>query len=137
MGDIGKRIKIARKYKGLSQDELAKRIGVAQQNIARWEKGERIPGAKNLIKISKALDVSIDWILTGESSFMVKDGKKSKEKEDIIQFVLEDPEMKNLFVFLSHISLNFRKKIDKLIKTGFTYKEALLFLAIKYLKEKE
>lgn len=60
-------IRIARENKGLSQDDLADLIEVSQQTIGKIEKGI-IKNPRNIKKIASALDVSIDWLLTGGNS---------------------------------------------------------------------
>jgi transcriptional regulator with XRE-family HTH domain len=49
------RIKIAREVNDVSQVELARRIGVQQQQISQWENGEIAPGQDSLTKICNAL----------------------------------------------------------------------------------
>lgn len=46
MSDIGNAIRIARKYKGLTQEELAKLAGISMMSIRRYESGERMPTEK-------------------------------------------------------------------------------------------
>ena len=43
MSDIGNAIRMARKYKGLTQEELAKRAGISMMSIRRYESGDRMP----------------------------------------------------------------------------------------------
>lgn len=52
-----------REAAGLSQVQLALRLGVSQGTVARWESGERVPQAANLIKISKTLGCGVDALL--------------------------------------------------------------------------
>lgn len=56
---MGEKLKAARKAAGLSQAELAARVGCYQKDIARWEAG-REPGALTLKKLAQALGCSID-----------------------------------------------------------------------------
>jgi transcriptional regulator with XRE-family HTH domain len=62
---MGARIVEAREKKGLRQAELAREIGVIVTTMWRYERGECAPGADVLRRIAEALDVSIDWIVTG------------------------------------------------------------------------
>jgi predicted RNase H-like HicB family nuclease/DNA-binding XRE family transcriptional regulator len=48
-------IKIARERAGLTQDELAQRLGVRQQYISRYEKGVVVPSADRFLKLFEAL----------------------------------------------------------------------------------
>lgn len=47
----------------ISVNELACRIGVTRQQIARWRKGTSEPGATNLMELCKVYQVSADYIL--------------------------------------------------------------------------
>lgn len=65
MNDIGDRIKYARELRGLSQEELAERSGVSQTSITDVERG-RSKMPRGLNKIAKALQVSVEWLMTGD-----------------------------------------------------------------------
>lgn len=49
--------------KGLSQEELAKKVFVTRQAVSRWENGETIPNVETLKILSKFFDVSINTLL--------------------------------------------------------------------------
>ncbi|MDD7112940.1 MAG: zinc ribbon domain-containing protein [Lachnospiraceae bacterium] len=52
-----------RTKKGMSQDELAKKIMVTRQAVSRWENGETVPNTETLKLLSKEFDVSINTLL--------------------------------------------------------------------------
>ena len=52
--------KFYRELRGLTQSELADKIGAYQKDICRWETGERNPDIESLKKLSIALDCKID-----------------------------------------------------------------------------
>lgn len=56
-------IKEMRTKRGLTQKQLADRLGVKQQNISDWERGERSPSVKNLKKLADALNCRIDDLI--------------------------------------------------------------------------
>lgn len=60
------RIKLARDKKGWSQAELARNAEITPAAVNQFEKGSRKPNMPILLKLAKALDVSIDY-LVGES----------------------------------------------------------------------
>lgn len=61
---IGNNIKRARELKGLTQDELAKRMGYkSRSTIARIENGDNDVSQSKLKKFAEILDVSIDFLL--------------------------------------------------------------------------
>ncbi len=65
---IGERIRRARKAKGFSQADLAKRIGVTQPAIANWESGVHDPRRLALAKLADVLDAPLDWLAAGDRS---------------------------------------------------------------------
>ena len=56
-------IKILRKQKGLSQEELSIKLNVVRQTISKWEQGLSVPDAEMLVSISEALDTSVSTLL--------------------------------------------------------------------------
>lgn len=63
MDDIGASIRSFRKAAGLTQPELAKKIGVSHAAISYWENGVNIPNVKDCWKLADALSVSIDELV--------------------------------------------------------------------------
>ncbi len=60
---IGQRIAQFRKAKGLSQEDLAERVGVSRQAVSKWELDQALPDAEKIIALAAALGVSTDQIL--------------------------------------------------------------------------
>ncbi|MEK7656057.1 MAG: helix-turn-helix domain-containing protein [Patescibacteria group bacterium] len=73
---LGERIQKLRQEHGYSQEQLATQIGVSRQAIGQIEKGERSIGALEIVALSKALGVSVDWIVQTE---------KMNQKEQVTQ----------------------------------------------------
>lgn len=57
--ELGENIARYRKEAGLSQDQLADRIGKERRSVQRYERGERDPSFSDLVLIASGLDVSI------------------------------------------------------------------------------
>ncbi|MDX8340619.1 helix-turn-helix transcriptional regulator [Draconibacterium sp. IB214405] len=62
------RLKIERAIKNLTQDELAKLIGVSRQTINSIEKGRYVPSTILALKISKIFEKSVNEIFELEDS---------------------------------------------------------------------
>ena len=60
---FGEKLKNARKSAKLTQEQLAERLGVSRQAITKWEADKGLPDIENIKLISKALNVSIDYLL--------------------------------------------------------------------------
>lgn len=63
---LGKKIKLYRKYKSLTQKQLADKIGVSEITIRRYESNQKEPKHNTLIKIAEALDISIKELIDYE-----------------------------------------------------------------------
>ena len=64
MGDnFNENLKIARERKGISQKDLAERIGVAKSTYSLYESGNREPNVQTIKKIADILNVSADELL--------------------------------------------------------------------------
>lgn len=64
---FGAKVRIMRRLLGLTQTALAKKLGVTTQAVAAYEAGKREPPFKNLIGLSRALNVSVDWLIGNET----------------------------------------------------------------------
>lgn len=65
METINDRISARRRAQKMSQDELAKRIGITRVSISKWESGLNQPKGRYLNDLAAALGVTVDWLLTG------------------------------------------------------------------------
>lgn len=63
MQNYGKRLKEARKAKGLTQTELAEILEISQTSYQRMETGQHDMKMSNILKICKILDISADWLI--------------------------------------------------------------------------
>ena len=60
---FGERIKALRTRKGLSQEELAGRLGVSPQSVSKWEHGRNAPELSVVLPLARLLGVSADELL--------------------------------------------------------------------------
>lgn len=57
------RLKELRKSNGLTQKQLAEKVGYEPDTIGKWEREDRDPSSRNLIKLADLFNVSIDYLL--------------------------------------------------------------------------
>lgn len=62
---IADRILELRKMKGISQEELADKIGVSRQAVSKWESEQSIPEIDKIVLLSDFFEVSTDYLLKG------------------------------------------------------------------------
>lgn len=58
---VGKRIQQKRKELGFSAAELSEKIGIAQQQLSRYERGENKINVAHLVEVATALNTEIGW----------------------------------------------------------------------------
>lgn len=63
--EVANRLKLLRQLSGRTQAEISVLSGVAQNNISRYESGERLINTESLLALSRCYHVSVDYILTG------------------------------------------------------------------------
>ena len=64
---LGERIALLRRARGLSQAELARRLKISASAMGMYEQGRREPSVQTLVDLSRELQVSTDFLLTGHA----------------------------------------------------------------------
>ena len=60
---LGQNIALARKKKGISQEELSNQLNVSRQSVSLWETNQTVPTIEKLKELSILLDVGVDHLL--------------------------------------------------------------------------
>ena len=63
MNKFPERLKLLRKEMGLTQTELAEKLGLKQATVAKWEEGERTPYIDYFIELAKFFNCTIDFLV--------------------------------------------------------------------------
>lgn len=66
--EIANRLIELRKKSGLSQEQLAEKLGLSRQAVSKWERAEASPDTDNLICLAKIYNVSLDELLNSDQS---------------------------------------------------------------------
>lgn len=69
---FGTKLKQARQNAKLSQEQLAEKLCVSRSAVAKWETDKGMPDIDNLMAISKALDVSLDYLLSDDEELTMQ-----------------------------------------------------------------
>ncbi|MCR5328209.1 MAG: DUF5680 domain-containing protein [Saccharofermentans sp.] len=86
---FSEKLQILRKNKGFTQEELADRLGVSRQAVAKWESGQVYPDIFNLIQISNMMNVSVDYLVKDrDCAVSIADGEAGG-LDELIGFRLE------------------------------------------------
>ena len=78
--EIGKKIMDLRKKSGLSQEDLADKVGVARQTISKWELGETSPDLKQAKELSKIFKISLDELTDNSIKDVLVEKASNTEK---------------------------------------------------------
>lgn len=95
---VGERIKAFRTLSGLTQDELAKKCGIATITIHQYENNKRQPRIENLKKIANALNVPIDGFLDNDFHYfqLLASGAISGMKEGLSISLIPESESRRI-----------------------------------------
>ena len=63
---LSEKILDLRKQRGMSQEDLAERLGISRQAISRWESGTVLPDSANVLQLSKLFGVTTDYLLNDD-----------------------------------------------------------------------
>ena len=63
--NLSDRIQSLRKTRGMSQEELADRVGVTRQAVSKWESEQSMPDLDKVIALSEIFEVTTDFLLKG------------------------------------------------------------------------
>ena len=72
---IADRIQSLRKAKGMSQEELADRVGVSRQAVSKWESEQATPDLDKVVIMSEIFEVTTDYLLKGIEPVKTDDHK--------------------------------------------------------------
>lgn len=82
---LGEKISELRKQQGMTQDELAEKMGVTSQAVSKWENDLSIPDLPVLVELSDYYHVSLDYLVRErEETVRLVPEKSRKSLEDML-----------------------------------------------------
>ena len=91
---IGKYIAGKRKELGLTQRQLADKLGMSDKSVSKWERGICLPDVSVYLDLCQILGISINEFLAGED--IVHEDLIQKSEENIIGIATENKKKQNL-----------------------------------------
>ena len=93
--EIANRLVELRKKNGLSQEELADKLGLSRQAVSKWERAESSPDTDNLICLAKLYNVSLDDLLNSDQSIEeISSEVKERNEEESLEKALTEKNIK-------------------------------------------
>ena len=112
---FGDRLTAAREAAGMTQDSLAKRLGVKKSTVRNWENDLSEPRANRLSMLAGLLNVSMMWLINGEGQ-----GVENPDAEpltaDMTEIILEIRELKSDL----HAKAEQMARLEKRLRTMLT-----------------
>lgn len=81
---IADRIKYLRDKVGMTQTDLAKRLGISRSAVNSWEMSLSTPSLSNIVEMTKIFHVSADFLLASDDKMTVDISELSNEEREII-----------------------------------------------------
>jgi transcriptional regulator with XRE-family HTH domain len=103
MNDFAENLKKCRTQKGISQEELSKKISIHPVQFSRYERGQSVPSIEVVQKIAVALEVSIDQLVYGDQDNKAEQSISDRELLSMFKKVqlLSDRQKETVKDFLS------------------------------------
>lgn len=86
---FSEKLQLIRKNKGLTQEELAEKLTVSRQAVAKWESGQAYPDISNLIQISNLFHVTVDYLVRDQECMVSLSNDSATDLDKLIAFRLE------------------------------------------------
>jgi transcriptional regulator with XRE-family HTH domain len=153
--EVGNRIKSLRKSfpgpekKSMIQDEFSKLLGIGKRTLVNYEKGHSDVSGTFLINIARLCNISIDWILTGQTSKAIGENESrdlsASEELEVLKSALSrsgklkgiviseigEQSTKNLLKILQNVDMVRRPKKTSTDEEALTMSEKDEFIAYK------
>lgn len=106
---FGENLKLIRKNKNMSQDELAEKVNVTRQSVSKWENGEAYPEMNNILELCKIFNCKINDLVHTDMSDIA-----SLDEEIVMKIVKFNEKKQNQVKTLSNI-ISLIGKIGKIV----------------------
>lgn len=115
---FGDRVAAAREAAGLSQKEMAKRLGIRAATLRNWEEDLSEPRANRLSMMAGILNVSIMWLINGEGEGMSAPQQEMELNDDFRGILTELRELRADLKARSEHAGRLEKRLRKLLETA-------------------
>lgn len=87
--NFSEKLRLLRKNKGFTQEQLAEKLGVSRIAVAKWEAGQTYPDIMNLIGISDMMNVTVDYLVKEQECSINPVAVEYNDINEIIRFRLD------------------------------------------------
>ena len=112
---FGDRVVAAREAMGISQAQLAHRLGIKSQTLQNWEEDRSEPRANKLQMLAGVLNVSIIWLMSGEGEG-IRNRAETPAAGEVNALVAELRELRKLQTELANRTLRLERRLLGLVR---------------------
>ena len=92
---VADKIKFLREQIGLTQSDLAKRLGITRSSVNAWEMGISVPSTQYVVELANIFRVSTDYLLGMKTSAAVSVEGLTKEDVEMVYALINQLWRKN------------------------------------------
>ena len=107
---IGKRIQMRRKEVGFTADQLSEKIGISQQQLLRYERGDNKINISHLMLIAQALETPLNWFFLDCCSKATLTNDELKARYDFHWEQFDQLQRQAVVNFLDLLSVSYQKQ---------------------------
>ncbi|MEX0305455.1 MAG: helix-turn-helix domain-containing protein [Leisingera sp.] len=115
---FGDRVAAAREAAGMSQAQLARRLGIKKATLTGWEQDLSEPRANKLTMLAGVLNVSMSWLLTGEGEGMSEPASGDVDLGDFSSILKELRELRGEMRTNAERAARLEKKLRNLLQAA-------------------
>ena len=94
---VAERIRVLREGRGMTQSELARRLGVTRSGVNAWEMGISVPSTQYIVELALLFEVSTDFLLGMPNTATVSvKGLSEEEISTVVSVIKGYQKLKNL-----------------------------------------
>ena len=112
--NFSEKFQLIRKNKGMTQEELAEKLDISRQAVAKWESGQAYPDISNLIQISNLFNVTVDYLVRDQECMVNCAADVENDISKLIDFRLEA----NVNTYVAYMNETTATRLDS---HDFTY----------------
>ncbi|MCI9142895.1 MAG: helix-turn-helix transcriptional regulator [Lachnospiraceae bacterium] len=136
---LGNHLFDARKKKGLSQEEVAEKLGVSRQTISKWETDETLPDIRQAKRLAVLYGLSLDELITFDLDIREIQEAIDRTSEEVTDKIDWTKAWSKKYPVLSRYQKEvdttcYAAELDRLLKSlekGYGYNELDSFLVLK------
>lgn len=85
---IADKIKLLREKRGITQSELANRLGITRSGVNAWEMGISVPSTQYVVLLAKFFEVSTDYLLDlPQTATISVEGLTEREIASLVEII--------------------------------------------------